>query len=100
MARPTTPGLGFYAYMRFHVDSMKYRRWNMDPAVAAECPPIVHPGDAASIGQPLPPLAPVQAPDLRPSSHRLLSSSRKRRRQNLDLMPCVAGMQHHIEPKK
>jgi hypothetical protein len=55
-------GLGFYAYMRFHIDSMKYRRWNMDPAVAAECPPIVHPDDAASIGQPLPPLAPVQAP--------------------------------------
>jgi hypothetical protein len=48
--------------MRFHIDSMKYRRWNMDPAVAAECPPIVHPDDAASIGQPLPPLAPVQAP--------------------------------------
>jgi len=55
-------GLGFYAYMRFHIDSMKYRRWNMDPAVAAECPPIVHPDDAASVGQPLPPLAPVQAP--------------------------------------
>jgi hypothetical protein len=48
-------GLGFYAYMRFHIDTMKYRRWNMDPAVAAECPPIVHPEDAASIGQPLPP---------------------------------------------
>jgi len=47
-------GLGFYAYMRFHVDSTKYRRWNMDPAVAAECPPIVHPEDAASIGQPIP----------------------------------------------
>jgi hypothetical protein len=40
--------------MRFHVDSTKYRRWNMDPAVAAECPPIVHPEDAASIGQPIP----------------------------------------------
>jgi hypothetical protein len=48
-------GLGFYAYLRFHVDSMKYRRWNMDPAVAAECPAIVHPEDVASIGQPLPP---------------------------------------------
>lgn len=23
-------GLGFYAYMRFHVDSMKYRRWGGD----------------------------------------------------------------------
>jgi hypothetical protein len=48
-------GLGFYAYLRFHVDSTKYRRWNMDPAVAAECPPIVQPGDAGSVGQPLPP---------------------------------------------
>jgi hypothetical protein len=61
-------GLGFYAFMRFHVDSTKFRRWNMDPAVAAECPPIVHPEDIASVGQPLPqppepasvdPLAPV-----------------------------------------
>ena len=47
-------GLGFYAYLRFHVDSTKYRRWNMDPAVAAECPPIVHPEDIATVGQPLP----------------------------------------------
>jgi hypothetical protein len=50
-------GLGFYAYLRFHVDSTKFRRWNMDPAVAAECPPIVHPDDIASVGQPLPPTA-------------------------------------------
>jgi hypothetical protein len=48
-------GLGFYAYLRFHVDSTKYRRWNMDPAVAAECPPLIHPEDIASVGQPLPP---------------------------------------------
>ena len=47
-------GLGFYAFLRFHVDSSKFRRWNMDPAVAALCPPIVHPGDVASVGQPLP----------------------------------------------
>jgi hypothetical protein len=52
---PYSAGLGFYAYLRFHVDSTKYRRWNMDPAVAAECPPIVHPEDVASVGQPLPP---------------------------------------------
>ena len=58
-------GLGFYAYMRFHVDSTKYRRWNMDPAVAAECPPIVHPEDVATVAQPLPsadPLAPSAQP--------------------------------------
>jgi hypothetical protein len=46
-------GLGFYAYLRFHVDSTKYRRWNMDPAVAAECPALIHPEDVASVGQPL-----------------------------------------------
>jgi hypothetical protein len=50
-------GLGFYAYLRFHVDSTKYRRWNMDPAVAAECPPLIRPEDTASVGQPLPPAA-------------------------------------------
>jgi hypothetical protein len=55
-------GLGFYAYLRFHVDSTKYRRWNMDPAVAAECPPLIHPEDAASVGQPLPPVTPAAAP--------------------------------------
>jgi hypothetical protein len=48
-------GLGFYAYLRFHVDSTKFRRWNMDPAVAADCPPIIHPEDIASVGQPLAP---------------------------------------------
>ncbi len=74
-------GLGFYAYMRFHVDSTKYRRWNMDPAVAAECPPIVHPEDAASIGQPIPAtttptatpppqLPPPPAPQTLPKSER------------------------------
>ncbi len=52
-------GLGFYAYLRFHVDSTKFRRWNMDPAVAADCPPILHPEDVASSGQPLPPAAPA-----------------------------------------
>jgi hypothetical protein len=47
-------GLGFYAYLRFHVDSTKFRRWNMDPAVAAQCPPLIRPEDIASVGQPLP----------------------------------------------
>jgi Peptidase M15 len=60
---PYNAGLGFYAYLRFHVDSTKYRRWNMDPAVAAECPPLIHPEDIASVGQPLPPAAaPAAAP--------------------------------------
>ena len=52
---PYNAGLGFYAFLRFHVDSTKYRRWNMDPAVAAACPPLIHPEDVASVGQPLPP---------------------------------------------
>jgi hypothetical protein len=55
-------GLGFYAYLRFHVDSTKYRRWNMDPAVLADCPPLIHPEDIASVGQPLPPTTPAAAP--------------------------------------
>jgi hypothetical protein len=60
---PYNAGLGFYAFLRFHIDSTKYRRWNMDPAVAAECPPIVHPEDAGSVGQPLPTQGtPVAAP--------------------------------------
>ena len=45
-------GLGFYAFLRFHVDTTKYRRWNMDPAVATLCPPIIQPTDLASVGQP------------------------------------------------
>ncbi len=47
-------GLGFYAFIRFHVDSTKFRRWNMDPEVLALCPPIIHSGDIASVGQPAP----------------------------------------------
>jgi hypothetical protein len=58
-------GLGFYAFLRFHVDTTKFRRWNMDPAVAAQCPPIVHPEDAATIAQPLP--APITQPSATPN---------------------------------
>ena len=47
-------GLGFYAFLRFHVDTTKYRRWNMDPAVASHCPPIIRPPDITSVGRPLP----------------------------------------------
>jgi hypothetical protein len=52
-------GLGFYAFLRFHVDTTKYRRWNMDPAVASLCPAIVRPSDVASVGQPIPASAPA-----------------------------------------
>ncbi len=78
-------GLGFYAFLRFHVDTTKYRRWNMDPAVASHCPPLVRPADVASVGQPhnppvatptptpspppvVDPLAPAPAPPLTPPS--------------------------------
>jgi hypothetical protein len=63
---PYSAGLGFYAYLRFHIDSTKYRRWNMDPAVATECPPIVHPEDVASIGQPLPAQTPAPTQSIGP----------------------------------
>lgn len=45
-------GLGFYAFLRFHVDTTKFRRWGTDPAVATDCPPIIHPEDLASVYQP------------------------------------------------
>jgi hypothetical protein len=47
-------GLGFYAFLRFHVDTTKFRRWNMDPAVAEQCPPIIQPIDVATVAQPQP----------------------------------------------
>jgi hypothetical protein len=64
---PYGAGLGFYAFLRFHVDSMKFRRWNMDPEVLALCPPIVHQGDIASVGQPLP-AAPAGSPVAAPAA--------------------------------
>ena len=44
-------GLGFYAFLRFHVDTTKYRRWGADPAVAS-CPPISRPADVATVAVP------------------------------------------------
>jgi Peptidase M15 len=41
-------GLGFYAFLRFHVDTTKYRRWGADPNVAS-CPAIIKPSDLASV---------------------------------------------------
>ena len=58
-------GLGFYAFLRFHVDSTKFRRWNMDPAVANDCPPLIQAEDVASAGSPAPP---VSAPPPRPTT--------------------------------
>jgi hypothetical protein len=46
-------GLGFYAFLRFHVDTTRYRRWGVAPG-AANCPAIVRPADLASVAQPDP----------------------------------------------
>ena len=73
-------GLGFYAFLRFHVDTTKYRRWNMDPAVASHCPPIVRPPDLASVGQPLPSLNDSRVDDGRHDGSRPLRRSDRRRR--------------------
>ncbi|HEU5286392.1 MAG TPA: D-Ala-D-Ala carboxypeptidase family metallohydrolase [Sphingomicrobium sp.] len=55
-------GLGFYAFLRFHVDTTKYRRWGADPG-STECPPIIRPSDVASVYQPpQAPQPPVVAP--------------------------------------
>jgi hypothetical protein len=42
-------GLGFYAFLRFHVDTTKYRRWGTDVS-AHDCPPIIQPQDVATVG--------------------------------------------------
>jgi len=59
-------GLGFYAFLRFHVDTTKYRRWNMDPAVASLCPPIVRPPVIASTT--VPPAQPEAQPSPAPTA--------------------------------
>ena len=107
-------GLGFYAYLRFHVDSTKFRRWNMDPAVAAECPPIVHPEDIASVGQPSAASAARvrrrscatacqtagASPSPSPDRHRCPAPRRTSPNAALASKPCVAYLQHHIGAKQ
>jgi len=48
---PYGVGLGFYAFLRFHVDTTKYRRWGADPD-STTCPAIIRPEDIASVYQP------------------------------------------------
>jgi hypothetical protein len=43
-------GLGFYAYLRFHVDTTKYRRWGADPD-SVSCPAIIRQDDLSSVYQ-------------------------------------------------
>lgn len=42
-------GLGFYSFLRFHVDTTKYRRWGVS---SPDCPPIVRPEDFATVAHP------------------------------------------------
>ena len=59
-------GLGFYAYLRFHVDTTKFRRWGA--SANSGCPSIIRPEDVATVPPqppetpPVDPLAPVLAP--------------------------------------
>ena len=48
-------GLGFYAFLRFHVDTTKFRRWGTDtmPDAAAACPPLARPAVIASAAPPV-----------------------------------------------
>ena len=48
---PYGVGLGFYAFLRFHVDTTKYRRWGADSG-SSTCPPIIRPEDVASVYHP------------------------------------------------
>ena len=44
---PYAAGLGFYVGLRFHIDSRRFRRWGVEPAIEAACPPIPPPPPAA-----------------------------------------------------
>ena len=52
-------GLGFYAYLRFHVDTTKYRRWGA--SAHSGCPSIIRPEDLASVPPQPPEPQPVDA---------------------------------------
>lgn len=64
-------GLGFYAFLRFHVDTTKFRRWGADGG-SATCPPIIRTEDLATVYQPpepvvlVSPVAPVVIDPLAP----------------------------------
>ena len=77
---PYDVGLGFYAFLRFHVDTTKYRRWGADPKLTS-CPPIIRTEDVATVAlpppaEPTPPAATVApapeplSPVSQPPTHR------------------------------
>jgi hypothetical protein len=60
-------GLGFYAYLRFHVDTTKYRRWGADSSISPACTPIVRPPVVAVVAPPAQ-QAQAQAPQPQPQA--------------------------------
>ena len=56
---PYGVGLGFYAFLRFHVDTTKYRRWGADSG-STTCPPIIRAEDLATVALPPPQSFPAQ----------------------------------------
>lgn len=52
-------GLGFYAYLRFHVDTTKFRRWGA--SAHSGCPSIIRPEDIATVPPQPPEVPPVDA---------------------------------------
>ena len=59
--QPYGVGLGFYAFLRFHVDTTKFRRWGADSG-SVTCPPIIHPEDYGTVYQPPEPAPAVPKP--------------------------------------
>jgi hypothetical protein len=57
-------GLGFYAFLRFHVDTTKFRRWGV--GTSPDCPPIIRPEDFATVAHP--PQDQPQQPQEQPAS--------------------------------
>jgi hypothetical protein len=58
-------GLGFYAFLRFHVDTTKFRRWGADSG-SVTCPPIIHADDYGTVFQPPAPVVTPPAPVVTP----------------------------------
>jgi hypothetical protein len=54
-------GLGFYAFLRFHVDTTKFRRWGVGSS--PDCPPIIQPEDFATVAH-----QPQDQPQAQPAS--------------------------------
>lgn len=48
-------GLGFYVGLRFHIDSRRFRRWGVDPAVETVCAPIPRADGPAPLDMPAEP---------------------------------------------